>query len=44
MAPAGLGPVEQPGVEDVDLSEVLNGHMEIQAKMEDIVRVLDVDG
>ncbi|WVQ85872.1 hypothetical protein IAT38_008040 [Cryptococcus sp. DSM 104549] len=40
---AGLGPVEQPGVEDVDVSPVLRGHMELQAKMPEILRVIDVD-
>ena len=40
---AGLGPVGKPGVEDVDVSQVVRGHMELQAKMADILRVIDVD-
>jgi hypothetical protein len=38
-----LGPVNQPGVQDIDVSEVLGGHMELQAKMPEIIRILDVD-
>ncbi|KAK6906789.1 hypothetical protein I203_100776 [Kwoniella mangroviensis CBS 8507] len=40
---AGLGPVEQPGVEDMDVSSVLRGHMEIQAKMPEILKIIDID-
>ncbi len=40
---AGLGPVAQPGVQDVDVSSVLKGHMELQTKMGDVLRVIDVD-
>ncbi|EIW69835.1 hypothetical protein TREMEDRAFT_43510 [Tremella mesenterica DSM 1558] len=40
---AGLGPVNQPGVEDVNLSGVLGGHMELQAKIGDVLRVIDPD-
>ena len=43
ISPAGLGPVEQRGVEDVDVGEVVRGHMEINAKMGDILKILDVD-
>lgn len=41
--PAGLGPVERLGVQDVDVSSVLKGHMELQTKMGDVLRVIDVD-
>lgn len=44
LSPAGLAPVEQPGIEDVDVSSVLKGHMELQTKMADIIRIIDVDG
>ncbi|WVQ63135.1 uncharacterized protein L199_001286 [Kwoniella botswanensis] len=40
---AGLGPVEQPGIEDIDVSTVLRGHMEIQAKMPEILKIIDID-
>lgn len=40
---AGLGPVQQPGVEDMDLSEVLHGHSEINTKMGEVLHVLEVD-
>ena len=40
---AGLGPVNQPGVQDVDVSSVLRGHMELQTKMGDVLRIIDVD-
>ena len=43
VSPAGLGPVNQPGVQDIDVSEVLGGHMELQAKMPEIIRIIDVD-
>jgi hypothetical protein len=43
ISPAGLAPVEQKGVEDVDVGEVLRGHMEINAKMGDILKIIDVD-
>ncbi|KIR51494.1 hypothetical protein I315_05975 [Cryptococcus gattii Ru294] len=41
---AGLGPVEHLGVENVDVSSVLKGHMELQAKMPEILKIIDVDG
>jgi len=41
---AGLGPVNQPGVEDVDVSSTLKGHMEIQTKLSDILKAINVDG
>lgn len=41
---AGLGPVEHLGVENVDVSAVLKGHMELQAKMPEILKIIDVDG
>jgi hypothetical protein len=41
---AGLGPVNQPGIEDVDVSSTLKGHMEIQTKLSDILKVVNVDG
>jgi hypothetical protein len=41
---AGLTAVAQTGVEDVNISSVLRGHMELQAKMGDVLRVIDVDG
>ncbi len=40
---AGLGPVARPGVQDVDVSSVLRGHMELQTKMADVLRVIDLD-
>ncbi|WWD20595.1 hypothetical protein CI109_105071 [Kwoniella shandongensis] len=40
---AGLGPVNQPGVQDVEVSSVLRGHMELQAKMPEILKIIDVD-
>ncbi|KAK8850413.1 hypothetical protein IAR55_004331 [Kwoniella newhampshirensis] len=40
---AGLGPVNHPGVQDVDVSSVLRGHMELQAKMPEILKIIDVD-
>lgn len=40
---AGLGPIAQPGVEDIDLSAVVEGHMELQTKMGDVMRVINVD-
>lgn len=43
ISPAGLGPVNQPGVQDVDLSSILRGHMELQAKMGEIIRIIDMD-
>lgn len=41
---AGLGPVEHLGVENVDVSSVLKGHMELQAKMPEILKIINVDG
>lgn len=43
LYPAGLRPINEPGVEDVSLSEVLDGHMDIQRKMKDILEVIRVD-
>ncbi|ODN82720.1 hypothetical protein L202_01006 [Cryptococcus amylolentus CBS 6039] len=40
---AGLGLVEYPGVENVDVSSVLRGHMELQAKMPEILDIINVD-
>lgn len=40
---AGLGPVMGPGIEDVDLSDVLGGHSEINANIAEILDVLQVD-
>lgn len=40
---AGLGPVEQPGVQDVDISASLKGHMELQTKLPDILELIDLD-
>lgn len=40
---AGIGPVNQPGVQDVDISSTLKGHMEIQTKLPDILEIIDVD-
>ncbi|WVN89593.1 uncharacterized protein L203_104820 [Cryptococcus depauperatus CBS 7841] len=40
---AGLASVEHQGVENVDVSSVLRGHMELQAKMPDILRIIDID-
>lgn len=40
---AGLGPVEKPGIEDVDLGDVLQGHGEINAKAGEIVELLRID-
>jgi hypothetical protein len=40
---AGLGPVGRPGVEDIDVSTAVRGHMELQAKMGDVMRLIDVD-
>ncbi|GMK54473.1 hypothetical protein CspeluHIS016_0110590 [Cutaneotrichosporon spelunceum] len=40
---AGLGPVQQPGVEDMDLSDVLDGHSEINTRMGEVLQVLEVD-
>jgi hypothetical protein len=40
---AGLGPVERPGVEDIDVGKVLRGHMELQAKMGEVMKLIDID-
>lgn len=40
---AGLGPVNQPGIQDVDISSTLKGHMEIQTKLADIMKIVNVD-
>lgn len=41
---AGLGPVEQPGVEDVDLTGTIDGHLELQKMMSRVLEVIKVDG
>lgn len=43
LSPAGLAPVKQKGVQDIDVGTVLKGHMELQAKMADIIRIVNVD-
>ena len=43
MMVAGLAPVQQPGIEDVDVSSVLRGHMELQAKIGEVLKIVDVD-
>ena len=43
VSPAGLGPVNQVGVEDIDIGSVLKGHMELQAKMPEIIRIIEID-
>ena len=40
---AGLRRVEQPGVEDVDISNVVDGHLDLQKKVPEILKVLNVD-
>jgi hypothetical protein len=40
---AGIGPVTQPGIQDVDISSTLKGHMEIQTKLPDILEIINVD-
>ncbi|KAL7422671.1 hypothetical protein Q5752_001962 [Cryptotrichosporon argae] len=40
---AGLGPVERPGVEDIDVGAVLKGHMELQTKMPEILEIIKID-
>lgn len=40
---SGLGPIAQPGIEDVNVSSILRGHMELQAKIGEIVKVIQVD-
>lgn len=40
---AGLRRVEQAGVEDVDISNVVDGHLDLQKKMPEILKALDVD-
>lgn len=40
---AGLGPVQQPGVEDMDVSDVLGGHSEINTKIGEVLQVLEID-
>ena len=41
--PAGLGPVEQSGIEDIDVSSVLKGHLELQAKIGEVMSIIDID-
>ena len=43
MGVAGLGPVNQLGVQDVDLSSVVKGHMELQTKIGEVMQVIQVD-
>lgn len=40
---AGLGAVMQPGVEDVDLSEAIAGHFEINASIPEVLEMLQID-
>lgn len=40
---AGLRAVNQPGVEDVDLSDVIEGHLDIQRQMGEVLRVIRID-
>jgi hypothetical protein len=40
---AGIGPVNQPGVQDIDISSALKGHMELQTKLPDILSIIDID-
>lgn len=44
LSPAGMTPVNQPGVEDVDVGSVLKGHMELQTKMAEIIEIINIDG
>ena len=40
---AGLGAVMQPGVEDVDLSDAIGGHFEINARIPEVLEMLQID-
>ncbi|KAI5451865.1 hypothetical protein NCC49_001167 [Naganishia albida] len=40
---AGLRAVDQPGVEDVDLSDVIEGHLDIQRQMGEVLKVIRID-
>jgi hypothetical protein len=40
---AGLGAVMQPGVEDVDLTEAIAGHFEINASIPEVLEMLQID-
>ncbi|KAJ9092316.1 hypothetical protein QFC19_008750 [Naganishia cerealis] len=40
---AGLRAVKQPGVEDVDLSDVIEGHLDLQRQMGEVLRVIRID-
>ncbi|KAJ9125671.1 hypothetical protein QFC22_000633 [Naganishia vaughanmartiniae] len=40
---AGLRPVNQPGIEDVDLTDVVEGHLDLQRQMGEVLRVLRID-
>lgn len=40
---AGLRAVKQPGVEDIDLSDVIEGHLDIQRQMNEVLRVIRID-
>lgn len=41
--PAGLGPVNREGVQDIDVSSIVRGHMELHTKLPDVLRVIDID-
>lgn len=40
---AGLREVKQAGVEDINISEVVDGHLDLQIKMPEILQVLQID-
>jgi len=40
---AGLREVKQAGVEDINISEVVDGHLDLQKKMPEILQVLQID-
>jgi hypothetical protein len=40
---AGLRAVNQPGVGDVDLSEVIEGHLDIQRQMGEVLKAVKID-
>lgn len=35
--------MKRPGVEDVNISDVLDGHLDIQEKMPEILKVIKID-
>jgi len=43
MAIAGLGPVQGAGVENANLSEIVNGHFQYPNKMPQILKLLKLD-